>query len=172
MPSYPSLPPVLVHRENESHWSLRRSARYWLGYNSPSQLTTVEIEAQRDQAFKKAERERDRGEVLEKQERCKAVERTASAASKLVPALLRVVVSSKQRVLTAPPVVVVVLLRSHGAATDLPVCCCCCWLVVVVSHTTTRHPGSPYLLRPTLALWRKLQDRQIQAAYQNLAAWR
>ena len=38
---------------------------------------------------------------MEKQERCKAVERTASAASKLVPALLRVVVSSKQRVLTA-----------------------------------------------------------------------
>ena len=65
------------------------------------QLTIVEIEAQRDQAFKKAESERERGEVLEKQERCKAVERTASAASKLVPALLRVVVSSKQRVLTA-----------------------------------------------------------------------
>ena len=60
------------------------------------QLTIVEIEAQRDQAFKKAESERERGEVLEKQERCKAVERTASAASKLVPALLRVVVSSKQ----------------------------------------------------------------------------
>ena len=91
------------------------------------QLTIVEIEAQRDQAFKKAESERERGEVLEKQERCKAVERTASAASKLVPALLRVVVnSSKQIVLTAPPAVVVVLLRSHGAATDLPVCCCCC----------------------------------------------